>query len=111
MTTERRRLMKRSMALLALPLCFAAATANAQGIGLKGGVIFNNVSNRGALPGSLDRRTGFTGGLTFSTAKAPIGLGVEALYAQRGLNAAAPADERRLDYVDLPVYLRVMIPT
>jgi hypothetical protein len=105
--------MKRSMALVAvaLPLCLAAQAANAQGIGLKGGVIFNNVSNRGALPGSLDRRTGFTGGLTASTLKGPLGFGVEALFAQRGLNASSPGDERRLDYIDVPAYLRVMIPT
>ena len=104
--------MKRTFALVAaIPLCFAAQAAKAQGIGLKGGLVFNNVSNRGALPGSLERHTGFTAGLTASTYKGPLGVGIEALYAQRGLNGATASDNRRLDYVDIPAYLRVMIPT
>ena len=104
--------MKRSLALLAaLPLCMIAAKANAQGIGIKGGAVFNNVKDNGALPGSLERRTGFTAGLTFSTLKGPVGIGLEALYAQRGVNAPNATDARRLDYIDVPAYLRVMIPT
>lgn len=104
--------MKRSVAILAaLPLCFAAATANAQGIGLKGGVVFNNVKDNGALPGSLERRTGWTAGLTFSTLAGPVGIGIEGLYARRGVNAPNATDARDLDYIDVPAYLRVMIPT
>jgi hypothetical protein len=104
--------MKRSIALLAaLPLCLFAAKANAQGIGLKGGVVFNNVKDNGALPGSLERRTGFTAGVTLSTLRGPIGVGIEGMYAQRGVNSPSGTDARRLDYIDVPAYLRVMIPT
>jgi hypothetical protein len=104
--------MKRSMAILAaLPLCMFAAKANAQGIGIKGGVVWNNVRDNGALPGSLESRTGWTGGLTLSTERAPIGVGIEAMYARRGVNAPSGTDSRSLDYIDVPAYLRVMIPT
>jgi hypothetical protein len=40
-----------------------------------------------------------------------VGLAVEGLFAQRGVESATPADERKLDYVDVPVFLRVMLPT
>lgn len=104
--------MKRSLGVFAaLPLCFAAATASAQGIGIKGGAVWNDVSNRGALPGSLEGRTGWTAGLTFSTLKGPIGVGLDAMYAQRGLHSSSgSANSRRFEYIDIPAYLRVMIP-
>ncbi len=105
--------MKRSLALLAaVPLCFAAlTTAQAQGVGIKGGLVWNNVANSGALPGNLGRYTGWTGGLMLSTEKGPVGLGIEGLYARRGVTAPTFTDSRRLDYIDVPAYLRVMIPT
>jgi hypothetical protein len=37
-------------------------------------------------------------------------VGAEALYAQRGIIGSDDADSRRLDYIDVPVYLRVAIP-
>ena len=102
--------MKRTIALAAvMPFVFAAA-AHAQGIGVKGGVVWNNVRNSGALPGSLEGHTGWTGGLTLSTERGAVGVGLEALYAQRGVNAPSGNDSRRLDYIDVPAYLRVMIP-
>jgi hypothetical protein len=98
--------------LAAVPLCFAAlATAQAQGVGIKGGLVWNNVRDSGALPGSLGQNTGWTGGLTLSTEKGPIGLGIEGLYARRGISAPSFTDSRRLDYIDVPGYLRLMIPT
>src|SRR5205814_2066635 len=110
---ERRKHMKRSLALLAaVPLCFAAfANAQAQGVGIKGGLVWNNVRDSGALPGSLGQYTGWTGGLMLSTEKGPVGLGIEGLYARRGVSAPTFTDSRRLDYIDVPAYLRVMIPT
>lgn len=77
---------------------------------VKGGVSFGNVSNKGLLPGNLENRTGFAAGIGFAT-RGVIGLGVEGLFAQRGVESASAVDERKLDYVDLPAYLRVMLPT
>jgi hypothetical protein len=57
--------MKRSFALLAVVfLGLAPATLRAQAaLGIKGGLSYGNVSNRGLLPGSLSGRTGFAVGL------------------------------------------------
>jgi hypothetical protein len=102
--------MKRTFAIIAaLPIIMAGA-AHAQGVGIKGGMVWNNVRDSGALPGSLSGRTGWTGGITLATGKGPVGLGLEGLYAQRGVNAPSGTDSRRLDYIDVPAYLRVEIP-
>lgn len=79
-------------------------------VGIKGGVSWANVSNSGALPGSLDGRTGFAAGLSLNTRPEVIGLGIEAMYAQRGVIGQSDADSRRLDYIDVPAYLRLMLP-
>ena len=79
-------------------------------VGIKGGVSWANVDNSGALPGDLDGRRGFAAGLSFKTKPEVIGLGIEAMYAQRGNIGASDADSRRLDYIDVPAYLRLMIP-
>jgi hypothetical protein len=105
--------MKRSFRLLTIVLLgLAPATLRAQAaFGIKGGVSYGNVSNRGVLPGSLSGRTGFAVGLAIGSASSVLGLGIEGMYAQRGVTSAADSDSRKLDYVDVPVYLRVMIPT
>jgi hypothetical protein len=77
---------------------------------LKGGLSFGDVSNKGVLPGNLKTRTGFAAGAALAT-RGVVGLAVEGLFAQRGVESATPADERKLDYVDVPVFLRVMLPT
>lgn len=86
---------------------FAAgpATAGAQGGGLalKGGLSYGNVSNGGLLPGQSGSRTGFAAGIS-ATSGGMLALGIEALYAQRGVTS------RRLDYIDVPVYVRVALP-
>jgi hypothetical protein len=102
--------MQRSFTLTAAALILCAATAHAQGIGIKGGISFGDVSNRGLLPGSLDTRTGFALGLGLSSSPGLLGFGAEGLYAQRGVGDATDADSRRLDYIDVPVYLRAMLP-
>ncbi len=85
----------------------------AQGeIGIKAGASFGDISNKGVLPGNLKHRTGFAGGLYFGSSGL-LGIGVEGLYAQRGAesdDATATADTK-LDYIDVPVYLKVRIPT
>lgn len=94
--------------IVVIPLlagAFAASGASAQTT-IKAGVSHADVSNSGALPGDLGPRTGLTVGLAFSaTQSGPFGLGLEGLYAQRGLDGTGGP---RLDYIDVPVYLRVM---
>ena len=105
--------MKRSMAwLAAIPLMLAPAVAQAQGgFGIKGGVAFADVDERGVLPGSLEGRTGWTGGLYLGTPPAALGLNIEALYARRNFRGPDNTSTRRLDYIDVPAYLRLMLPT
>jgi hypothetical protein len=77
---------------------------------IKVGASFGNVSNKGVLPGPLKGRTGFAAGLGIVTSGV-AGIGVEALFAQRGLKSDVAINERKLDYVDVPLYLRLMVPT
>jgi opacity protein-like surface antigen len=104
--------MKRPITLLAVLLLSAVpASARAQvGFGIKGGLSYGDVSNSGALPGDVSSRSGFTVGLG-ATLGSPVGIGIEALYAQRGVNSSIAGDSRRLNYLDVPAYLRVALPT
>lgn len=100
-----------TLAVAALAAALAAAPVQAQ-VGIKGGVSHGNISNAGVLPGDLGARTGYVIGL--SAASSPttlIGFGVEGLYAQRGAHSANNSSSFELDYVDVPVYLRAMVPT
>lgn len=80
--------------------------------GVKAGASFGNIKNKGLLPGSLETRTGAAGGLFLGYRAAIIGVGVEGLYAQRGARSDQDVDDAatRLDYIDLPVYVKVSIP-
>ena len=77
--------------------------------GLKGGVSFGNVSNKGVLPGDLGTRTGFAAGASVGLGTGVVGVGAEALFAQRGLSG--DLGDTKIDYVDIPVYLKVQAPT
>lgn len=105
---------KLSIGALALAAAVSAPAAGAQSVlGVKGGVAFGNISNQGLLPGSLSNRTGFTGGITTGAQLGLFGVGVDALYAQRGATSSsttATADTR-LDYIDVPVYLTLTVPS
>ncbi|HEY5491876.1 MAG TPA: outer membrane beta-barrel protein [Gemmatimonadaceae bacterium] len=92
-------------------LCAVPAFAGAQGggIGVKGGLSFGNVSNSGALPGSVTQRSGFAVGVS-AISGGVVGVGIEALYAQRGVTSSVGADSRHLDYLDIPLYLRLAFP-
>ena len=104
--------MTRTLACLLATALGVTTVAPAQGsVALKGGFSYGNVSNRGVLPGNLQERTGFAVGLSFGTGRNMLGFGVEALYAQRGVTNSGTTDERRLDYVDVPVFLRALFPT
>jgi hypothetical protein len=95
--------------MIALVVCATPAAARAQGLGLKGGLSYGNVSNSGVLPGDDKQRTGFAFGLALESAS-PVGLGIEGLYAQRGVTSSTPGDSRELDYIDVPLYLRLALP-
>src|SRR5258705_9523720 len=105
--------MKHIMAVIVtLLVSLSPAAVSAQGaLGVKGGWPYGNVSNRGLLPGPLDHRTGFAAGIALTPKGHLFGLGVEALYAQRGVSSSTASDSRELNYVDVPVYLRAALPT
>ena len=85
-------------------------TTQRAGFEIKGGMSWGNVSNRGVLPGSLNGRNGVALGLGIFGGS-PVGFGIEGLYVQRGVdNDAFDAFSRRLDYIDVPAYLRLSIP-
>jgi len=104
--------MKRTIGVLAVAATLALApSAFAQGLGVKGGLSWNNVSNSGVLPGDLQRHTGWAIGVGLGTTGTPFSIGIEGLYAQRGLDSDTPANQVRFAYVDVPAYLRLAIPT
>ena len=104
--------MKSTLAVIAaLGLALAPGPAHAQGgFGIKGGFSYGNVSNSGVLPGALQHRSGFAVGIGFA-GTGLLGLGVEGLYAQRGVTSNTSGDAWKLDYFDVPVYVRGAIPT
>jgi len=80
------------------------------GFEIKGGLSWGNVSNRGVLPGSLNGRNGVALGLGLFGGS-PVGFGIEGLYVQRGVdNDIFDVNSRRLDYIDIPGYLRISVP-
>jgi hypothetical protein len=100
-----------SLAAVALLAAVPLEPAQAQ-VGIKGGVSHGNISNSGALPGDLGSRTGFTVGLSVASAPTSVvGLGLEGMYTQRGANSAGNASSFELDYVDVPLYLRLAVPS
>jgi hypothetical protein len=104
--------MKSNRILVAAALLTAVATypLDAQ-VAIKGGLSYGKVDRTGTVPGELGNRTGFALGLSFSTPPSLMGLGVDVLYAQRGANPGALESRWELDYIDLPIYLRVMAPS
>jgi hypothetical protein len=98
----------RAAALVALLAAPASLSAQVE-FGLKGGASFGNISNKGVLPGDLGTRTGFAAGVSLGFRAQVVGVGIEALYAQRGLSS--DAGDQKLDYVDIPVYLKLQAPT
>jgi Outer membrane protein beta-barrel domain len=104
--------MKRALAVIGfLLMAGTSSTAYAQGggLGIKGGLSYGNISNGGAFPGAVAQRSGFAIGLSANTG-GMIGFGIEGLYAQRGFDNSIAADARHLDYIDVPVYVRVAAP-
>jgi hypothetical protein len=106
-------MLRRSLlAGVALVVGVQAAALAQPAVGIKAGASFGNISNKGLLPGSLKNRTGFAAGI-YVGSSGMLGIGLEGLYAQRGAESDDPlaTAETRLDYLDVPVYLKVKIPT
>lgn len=99
-------------AVMTLALGGAGSLAAQGEFGIKAGASFGNISNKGVLPGNLKTRTGAAGGLYLGSGGV-IGFGIEGLYAQRGAKSdESIADaETRLDYIDVPAYLKLAVPT
>lgn len=105
------RAIKSAAAIATALALLGAPAAHAQGgIGIKGGLAYSDVSNSGVLPGDLHSRTGFAIGLGVESAS-PVGLGLEALYAQRGVTGGTLNESRELNYIDVPLYLRLAVPS
>lgn len=106
------KLVKSSLAAAAVALVASGSLTAQTGIGIKAGASFGDISNTGVLPGNLDGRRGFAGGVAITIGGA-IGVGAEALYVQRGAKSATTGatSPTRLDYIDIPVYLRLSTPT
>lgn len=101
---------RRMQIILAVALLAAAqAVAHGQGgMSIKGGLSYGTASNSGVAPGAT-QRSGWAVGLGAVTSGV-IGFGVEGLYAQRGFTSSLASASRRLDYIDVPVYLRLSLP-
>ncbi len=101
------------VAVAGIGLTAQAAAQSRPEVGLKAGMTFGDISNKGVLPGSLDTRNGAAVGFYVGANTGVIGFGAEALYAQRGAKSsqALATAKTRLDYVDIPVYLKVNLPT
>ncbi len=97
--------------LIALTVATVAVMRDvgAQQMSIKAGVSYGTASNTGLAPGAK-QRSGFVLGVGAASG-GPIGFGIEGLYAQRGYTSTNPADSRRLDYIDVPVYLRLSVPS
>lgn len=98
------------LVVAAFVLSTPAALAAQAEFGLKGGISFGSISNKGVLPGDLSDRTGFAAGATVSWRARAVGVGLDALFAQRGVTSNT-ADARKLNYFDIPVYVKFQIPT
>ncbi|HWZ27250.1 MAG TPA: porin family protein [Gemmatimonadales bacterium] len=105
--------MKRTILGLAALAFGAAPQVLAQsGMTLKAGASFGDVSNRGVLPGNLGTRTGFAAGLALPLLGGdPLSLSLEGLYAQRGVGSSSDTSARRIDYIDVPAYVKFTLPT
>ena len=90
------------------------AMAQEAAVGVKAGINSANVKFEGDSANvSFDRRTGFVGGLfVVVPAKGRVALQAEALFSQKGakINESGATGKVELDYLDIPLLLRVSSP-
>jgi hypothetical protein len=106
--------MKRLRTFVSLSLLAAVSAlpsiAGAQSFGIKAGYSYGSVPNSGGVfPGTLSAHSGIAVGVGVTTGDV-IGLGLEALYAQRGFTSSVLGASRKLSYIDVPAYLRFALP-
>jgi opacity protein-like surface antigen len=95
--------------VVTLLLAAAPLAAHAQGaMGIKAGLSYGTATNSGLAPDAKSR-SGFAIGVGV-VSPGPVGVGVEAIYAQRGFTSSADFASRRFDNLDVPVYLRLSMP-
>jgi hypothetical protein len=95
-------------ALAQLPASQASSTRHEGfGIGVKGGPLFSSLSVED-VDDLFETQTGFIGGL-FMGGNRPgiLGVGVDLLYARRGANIEGIDDRITMDYINVPVYMRI----
>jgi len=104
--------MQRSwLAAAFVALCACSVAASAQGVGALVGYSFGAVPSASApVLGTLKARDGIAIGLGVE-GSAPLGFGINALYAQRGYTSSVTGYSQQLSYIDVPVYLKLSIPT
>ncbi|MHB1313480.1 MAG: outer membrane beta-barrel protein [Gemmatimonadaceae bacterium] len=103
--------MNRSRLFLAIAVLGVLPLAAGAQLSIKGGLSYGAIpNNSGALPGKLSAHSGVAFGLGLASSGA-IGFGIEGLYAQRGFSSSVPGNSQKLQYVDVPVYLRLALPT
>lgn len=77
------------------------------GVGIKAGPLFSALSTD-VISSPLDTRTGWIGGLFFGGNRpGVVGVGVDLLFARK--KVSTPTGDTNLDYLEVPVYLRVNI--
>jgi hypothetical protein len=103
--------MKRSFIALAVAaLCVVPMAAEAQGFGVLGGWSYGQVpSSNTTGHGSLSGNSGFALGVGVESG-GPVGFGVNALWAQRGFRSTLIGNSQTLNYIDVPIYLRLALP-
>jgi opacity protein-like surface antigen len=103
--------MKRSLLVIAFAsLCMGPAVADAQGLGVIGGLSYGTAPNaNGVLPGELKGNSGFAIGLAAETGGV-VGFGINGMYAQRGFSSSSPGFSQKYSYIDVPIYLKVSLP-
>jgi hypothetical protein len=98
-------LMVLAAALLIAPVATPLEAQSTGGLVLKGGLSYGDVSNSGVFPGGARTRSGAAIGIGL-VGGSPVSFGAEALYAQRGI-IGDPGSSRELDYIDVPLYVRL----
>lgn len=102
-------LLNKSLRVIAVAALLPAVMA-AQGFGIKAGYSYSAVpNNNGALPGTLSAHDGLTAGIGMNTG-GMLGFGIEGLYSQRGFTSSVSASSQKLQYIDVPAYVKVKLP-
>ena len=104
--------MKRSLIAIAIAsICAMPVTASAQSFGVLGGYSYGSApSTNGLSVGTLKANSGFAIGAGLE-GSGVIRLGLNALYAQRGYQSTTAGYSQKLTYIDVPVYVKLSIPT